>query len=459
MPPYAHASRLATVARARTVELLFVAFALALGGPSPCRASVADGLRPTPVASATPACALPDEPANSFATDLSPAPNGSVATRRPAVFAHLHGAFDPRSVRVMLDAKDVTANSLRWPGGFAYVATLVAGCHNVDVTASASGGAQFERRWAFASGTQPAANRLTLYSGPQNGDAVVGGIYANGNASVSAQIIALSGLTLGTATAAATASPGNLGMLLDAATDAQTTGDASTAFQIDVPVHANASARGAFVLLAIDPSDGDATTYSASGLRAATLWCPGGSQHTLGASTVKEIAAFDAAQNDLCTGNFARARARFAADLNVMRANHRYDGRRWLDFALDYEYALLAVHADDDAARFLRSIDDNRVPNAADRLYFAGKYAAAITAYDAIQKRMSAGSGYDTSGSFAGLLAGNAFARERRWPDAFAAWIGAAGTGHTVPGWDAFDDWNLDALQMIYYYRAHAPQH
>jgi hypothetical protein len=246
-------------------------------------------------------------------------------------------------------------------------------------------------------------------------------------------------------------------MLLGPANEAQTTGDASTAFQIQVPVHVDASARGAFVLLAIDPSDGDATTFAASGLRAATLWCPAGSQHTLGASTVPELAAFDAAQNDLCAGNFARAKKRFAADLTVMRAEHRYDGRRWLDFALDYEYALLAVRAYDDAARFLRSIDGDRSANAADRLYFAGKYDAAIAAYNAIQKRMAASSGYDTSGSLAGLLAGNAFARERRWPEAFAAWIGAAGTGHTVPEWDVFDDWNLDALQMIYYYRAHAP--
>jgi len=30
-------------------------------------------------------------------------------------------------------------------------------------------------------------------------------------------------------------------------------------------------------------------------------------------------------------------------------------------------------------------------------------------------------------------------------------------SGHQVPEYDNLDDWNLSAMEMIYYYRAHLP--
>ena len=407
-------------------------------------------------ASASPAaaCTAPDD-SESFLTDIRPAPNSARIASRPAIFAHIRAGVDPDTVRILLDGNDITPAALRWPAGFVALPKLQPGCHVVLVTAAATTGNRLERRWAFASGPPVASETMTVYSGPQTGDAIAGGFSSNGNAPVpGALVVAVSGSTAD-GTVKTTAANG--AALSANASETQTTADASTAFALDLSSHFGTTATGVFALVTIDPSNGAGAWYEAAGLRAAGRWCPEGTQHsTPGADAA--LKAFDAAQSDLCTGDYALATKIFVADLAPMRRDHRNDGHRWLDFLLDSYVALLATGSYDDAARFLRSIDANRQPVAADRLYFAGKYDAAVASYAALQKTMAAHSAYDTTGSLAGLLVGNAAARRGDWSDAFASWFGAAGTGHQVMEFDVFDDWNLDALQMMYYYRTHIPR-
>ena len=97
--------------------------------------------------------------ARSRSATSSPARGATVASRRPTIGATFAGGTaDPNSVRVMLDATDITNESTRSPRGFLYVpnSALTPGAHRVRVSGTDTNGGPFSRSWAFTSGTSTA---------------------------------------------------------------------------------------------------------------------------------------------------------------------------------------------------------------------------------------------------------------------------------------------------------------
>lgn len=423
--------------------------ALASGGVSVARAQAEPMPSPSPSPSASAGCALP-EPSDSFVSDLRPAANGSVAANEPLIFAHVRAGIDPATLRVRIDGTDATDDAVRWTSGFLVPdAFLESGCHTVDVTATGAGGVALERSWTFASGTSSVKSALAFYEDARDGDAVASDLYLSGKAAANGTIVAVGGI-------AGETTGMRPGSLVTNAREVTVAAGGDGEFALDIPARIANGRRGTIAIVAIDPATGAGTLAELRDLRAATIWCPDGSAHT--ASKVTEFVAYAAAHNALCAGEYESAKASFAVAVPGMRARHLYDGRRWLDTARDYFYELLATHADADAERFLHTIDRGRAPSAADRAFFAERYDDAARLYAAEEKHLASSTAYDTTGSFVALQQGNAAARARRWNDAFTSWIAAAGIGHQVMEFDLLDDWNVDALQMMYAFRAHAPR-
>jgi len=224
-----------------------------------------------------------------------------------------------------------------------------------------------------------------------------------------------------------------------------------------------------------------------------TLWCsselPTGSEQTADAT----LLAYQRARSKLCAGDVAGAVSGLAAIAPAMKATHRNDGTHYLDFARSYFYALLAARHDAEARRFLSSVerDQQWKPATAERLFWKGDYPASFAAYVADDARVlrnpdqqaahtrdphliaalqavragkldaavSDMKAVTDSASLYALMLGNLYAQKRDWPEAFATWVGAAAAGPEFPmmEWYVFDEWNFAALEMLYYYRAHAP--
>ena len=228
-----------------------------------------------------------------------------------------------------------------------------------------------------------------------------------------------------------------------------------------------------------------------SAAKSATVWC---SNRTAIASPGVAIQAiYDRAERNLCDGHFALARSQFASIVPFARRHYQNNGRWWIDIARAYFYSLIASGQDAGARAFLTKLeaDQKWQPHASDRLFWRNNAKAAFTAYAGEAKKlffddssvrdtnvrkaakaMSSGDvnsavtalkqpqdacGPCTINSLRLLMLGNAYAVQRRWPQAFATWVQAADAGHAVPEFDTLDEWNLSALEMIYYYRAHRP--
>ncbi len=89
-----------------------------------------------------------------------------------------------------------------------------------------------------------------------------------------------------------------------------------------------------------------------------TIWCSTplltDSEKDVGTT----IAAYQRARRELCAGDFAAARAGFAAILPTMRTGFQTDGTHWIDFGRSYFYALLASGDANGARAFLTSLEN-----------------------------------------------------------------------------------------------------
>jgi hypothetical protein len=200
--------------------------------------------------------------------------------------------------------------------------------------------------------------------------------------------------------------------------------------------------------------------------------------------------AYARAEEQLCHGKFAQARDDFAAIVPHW-AKLQTDGSWWINTARGYFYSLIATRDDARARSFLTSLQTNNQwkPSQGDRRFWEGDLRAAFTDYaskagtisgmsgdpreqnidDAalasgdlnaaitILQKPSHAYGPGDVGSLQLLMLGEAYETQRRWRDAFATWVRAADSGHEVMEYDFYDQWNLSALEMIYYYRAHIP--
>ena len=225
---------------------------------------------------------------------------------------------------------------------------------------------------------------------------------------------------------------------------------------------------------------------------AVTVWCS--TRTPMASPAVAAEVAYDRAERNLCVGNFALARSQFASIVPFARKHYQNNGRWWIDIARGYFYSLVASGQDADARAFLTGLETDQKwkPHTSDRLFWSNSPKAAFAAYASeaktlffddssvrdknIRKAAQAMSIGDVNGAITALkqphdecgpctvnslqllMLGNAYAVQRRWPLAFATWVRAADSGHTVPEFDTLDEWNLSALEMTYYYRAHRPR-
>jgi hypothetical protein len=220
------------------------------------------------------------------------------------------------------------------------------------------------------------------------------------------------------------------------------------------------------------------------------VWCLGAAEKTLPPANAQQ-ATFGKAWTALCQGKFAAARDAFASILSYRVWMN--DGSWGIDTQRGYFYSLIASGDDLKARNFLTSVEAQQDPiwqaHEADHLFWSGNVPAAFAAYAkeagglegppdsgrdryiddaarstgdmnaviAILSKPSGATGGSTVNSLQLLMLGNAYETQRRWPEAFATWVRAASSGHAVPEYDFLDEWNLSAMEMIYYYRAHLP--
>ena len=222
---------------------------------------------------------------------------------------------------------------------------------------------------------------------------------------------------------------------------------------------------------------------------AVSIWCDPQIDSSY-ATGPADIAALYRAEQALCRGDYAQARDLFAAIVPRWR-QQQSNARFWIQTARGYFYSLIATRQDAAARNFLSGLEsDNKWQSSkADHLFWAGHPQAAFSAYAAEQgtldgmpggdrdkniddaaqagemtaaivilQKPSGATGPSVDGSLQLLMLGDAYETLRQWQPAFATWVRAANSGHAVPEFDTLDDWNLSALEMIYYYRAHAPE-
>jgi len=223
---------------------------------------------------------------------------------------------------------------------------------------------------------------------------------------------------------------------------------------------------------------------------ASTVWCSGAAEKTLQPVNDQQ-ATFGNAWAALCQGKFTAARDAFASIISYRV--WMSDGSWGIDTQRGYYYSLIASGDALKARHVLTSVEAQQDPkwqaHEADHLFWSGDMPAAFAAYAkeagglegpqdsgrdpyidaaarstgdmnaviAILSKPSGATGGSTVNSLELLMLGNAYETQRRWPEAFATWARAASSGHAVPEYDFLDEWNLSAMEMIYYYRAHLP--
>ena len=236
-----------------------------------------------------------------------------------------------------------------------------------------------------------------------------------------------------------------------------------------------------------------ATATAPSPASSAIVWCPSPPPANYGAGGPPAFQTWVVAETDLCNGAFSDANAAFASILPTMTQMHRNDGKWWYNTVRGSFFSMIATSSDVQARRLLDSVEKDAqwAPHPADRLFWNGDVRGALAQYaievgsldnypdgayatdanikaavqaDAdlnaaisILARPPEPEGSSDVGTLQLLMLGDAYESQRQWNEAFTAWVNAADNGHAVPESDYFDTWNLDAMEMIYYYRAHVP--
>jgi hypothetical protein len=239
-----------------------------------------------------------------------------------------------------------------------------------------------------------------------------------------------------------------------------------------------------------------ATLSSSQAPQGVVVWCSTVQVSDLESAppNVQWLDNYQHAHRALCAGDAATARAGFAAMLTYMNKYEVTDGSAYIDYARSYFYALLAAHDDQGARSFLTSWEGaNWKAGQGERLFWNEDYAGSFAAFvaedgnvyrtpdqqhehkldphlnyaladvrlgklDDAAREMQADA---DRGDLYLLMLGDIYAQERHWPQAFTTWVAAADVppGFAEPGWVSIQHWNLSALEMMYYYRAHAPAH
>lgn len=116
-------------------------------------------------------------------TNLSPPDQGVVQSSEPAVSATFSQAVDPNSVRVSVDARDVTSSTAISPTDMLFTPSyaLSTASHTVRVVGTTRSGASFDSSWSFTSGTSTNDNYLHNLL-PTNGSTVGGTFTVSGTA-------------------------------------------------------------------------------------------------------------------------------------------------------------------------------------------------------------------------------------------------------------------------------------
>jgi hypothetical protein len=215
------------------------------------------------------------------------------------------------------------------------------------------------------------------------------------------------------------------------------------------------------------------------------VWCSHGIDVPDGSELARGVSA-------LCRGDAETAVSvlRHAApDFGGGEQFGTFQRSRWLFFAL------IAAHRDDEALGVLKAVDPSWKAGPAERAFFDGDYAHSYALYVAqdgsyprdpdhqdahkLDPHLPAALAKVKSGDIAGavaedaksasggslysLMSGDLYAANRDWKGAFRKWVEASMVWSDEEmyaaggiGWPV-EDWNIDALAMIYYYRAHAP--
>ena len=115
----------------------------------------------------------PPPPATVQLLQLRPANGALVNSSRPTVSGRFSLPVDPNSVRITLDARDVSSAAYVSPNDFLFTPgyALAAQQHTVEVSGRSQGGASFDRSWSFTSGVTSTANFLSNLR-PANGSTV-----------------------------------------------------------------------------------------------------------------------------------------------------------------------------------------------------------------------------------------------------------------------------------------------
>jgi hypothetical protein len=236
-------------------------------------------------------------------------------------------------------------------------------------------------------------------------------------------------------------------------------------------------------------------TSSASGTSPSIMvWCSAAQASDLESAppNVEWLANYQHAHQALCAGDAATARAGFSAMLAFMNKYEVTDGSAYIDYARSYFYSLLAAHDDQGARSFLTTWEagkwkagqgerlfwnedytdsfaalvaqdgnvyrnpDQRAAHTIDPHLLYALHAVRFGELDDAAREMQAVT--DTADLYL-LMLGDIYAQERHWPQAFTTWVAAADIppSFAEPGWVSMQHWNYSALEMMYYYRAHAP--
>jgi hypothetical protein len=188
----------------------------------------------------------------------------TVPARRPTIGASFAGGtVDANTVRVMLDATDITNESTRSPRGFLYVPTaaLTPGAHRVRVSGTDSNGNPFQRGWGFTSGTSTASAGQIVNVSPANGATVGQQFTVSGRTSPGARVT----IQVGASAARANTVGGLIGALLGAGNQTNTASGTITAgpngrFSQVVNINAPSGTQLVLTITSTDPTSGASGT-------------------------------------------------------------------------------------------------------------------------------------------------------------------------------------------------------
>ncbi len=139
--------------------------AAALAAPSPPEMAQSTFATNVPVVAAVPSVPLGkgEIPIELRLLRVEPAPNATLARRRPEISATFAESVDAATVRVVLDGHDTALDTFATSHGFATDPSfdLDVGMHVVSVTGRTPDKERFEERWTFATSDAPNANYLS----------------------------------------------------------------------------------------------------------------------------------------------------------------------------------------------------------------------------------------------------------------------------------------------------------